>query len=81
MFARYFQAFRMQTQTFMGLAIAALSVLGLIRATTILRASRMAQKLADKAGSERALLVVRGLLSMALLFGLALAARFVNPRA
>ncbi len=70
----------MQTQTFMGLAIAALSVLGLTRATVILRASNMARKLAENTSSARALLVVRGLLMAAIAFGLALAAGLINPR-
>ena len=70
----------MQTQTFMGLSIVALSVLGLSRTAVILNASNMVRRLAERTSPARALLVVRGLLVIAILFGLALAAGLINPR-
>lgn len=70
----------MQTQTFMGLSIVALSVWGLSRTAVILNASNIVRRLTERTSSARALLVVRGLLVIAILFGLALAAGLINPR-
>lgn len=70
----------MQTQTFMGLSIVALSVWGLSRTAVILNASNMVRRLAERTSPARALMVVRTLLMIAIVFGLALASGLINPR-
>ena len=70
----------MTQQSFMGLAIVVLSMIGLLFTPKFLLASHMGRKLKARVGDARALGIARIILVSSLLFGACLAMGLINPR-
>lgn len=66
-------------QIAMGIGVAGLSLLGLYHSVWLLARTRKGQWLSGSLGPERGLWTLRGLLALAVLFGIALATGWINP--
>lgn len=66
-------------QLFMGVAVAALCLMGLCHQQWLLTHTKKGQWLVERFGEQRALWVLRGLLLAGMVFGGLLAAEIVNP--